>query len=65
MVLRSDIKKIKEYPNASEDGYCRLLVGAAVGTDLNTEKDRVDILDSAGVDVLYIVSPSNSYKPCY
>lgn len=53
MVTVRDIKKARNYPNASKDTDGRLLVGAAVGTGAETP-DRVDALVKAGVDVIVV-----------
>jgi len=55
LVSRSDLKKNKEFPDASKDHNKRLLVGAAVST-LPESRDRVAALYEAGVDVIVIDS---------
>lgn len=48
-----DILKAKEKPLSAKDSDGRLLVGAAVGTGMDTEK-RVEALVEAGVDLLVV-----------
>lgn len=55
LVSRTDIKKSKEFPDASKDKNKQLLVGAAIGTRPN-DKDRCKALVEAGVDVIVIDS---------
>lgn len=55
LVCRSDLKKHREYPNASKDSQKRLMVGAAVSTK-PTGRDRVDALSEVGVDMIVIDS---------
>ena len=53
MITSKDIQKAKEYPNACKDKRERLMVGAAVGTGMDTEA-RIEALVGAGVDVIVI-----------
>ncbi len=53
LITIKDILKIKKYPNACEDDKGRLRVGAAVGVGAGWE-ERVDLLLSAGADVLCV-----------
>lgn len=55
LVSRSDLKKNKEFPDASKDERKRLRCGAAVST-LMESRDRVAALYEAGVDVIIIDS---------
>jgi IMP dehydrogenase len=55
LVSRSDLKKNKEFPDASKDHNKRLRVGAAVST-LPESRDRVSALYDAGVDLIVIDS---------
>ncbi|EMG21769.1 CBS domain protein, partial [Leptospira interrogans serovar Copenhageni str. LT2050] len=55
LVSRSDLKKNKEFPDASKDERKRLRCGAAVSTLLES-RDRVAALYEAGVDVIIIDS---------
>ncbi|WP_243401734.1 IMP dehydrogenase, partial [Leptospira ellisii] len=55
LVSRSDLKKNKEFPDASKDENKRLRCGAAVSTLLES-RDRVAALYEAGVDVIIIDS---------
>jgi IMP dehydrogenase len=53
LITYKDILKRIQYPNASKDGFGRLLVGAAIGVGADT-LDRVDALIAASCDVLII-----------
>ena len=55
LICRTDIKKHREYPDASKDSQKRLMVGAAISTKLETW-DRLEALIEAGVDVIVIDS---------
>ncbi len=63
LVSRSDLKKNKEFPDASKDLNKRLLVGAAVST-LPESRERVSELYDAGVDLIIIDSAqgNSSYQ---
>ena len=54
LITIKDIRKKKEYPNASKDMHGRLLVGAAVGVRDGLERARA--LVDAGVDVIVVDS---------
>ncbi len=54
LVTIKDIRKKKEYPNATKDVHGRLVVGAAVGTKDGVE--RAKALVDAGVDVIVVDS---------
>ncbi len=54
LITIKDIRKKKEYPNASKDIHGRLLVGAAVGVRDGLE--RAKALVDAGVDVIVVDS---------
>jgi len=60
MITAKDFQKAKDYPQASKDDSGALLVGAAVGTGLDTD-DRVAALVEAGVDVL-VVDTSHGFS---
>jgi IMP dehydrogenase len=53
MMTVKDMYKAKAYPNAAKDSQGRLIVGAAVGTGVDTP-DRVAALVEAGVDVIIV-----------
>ena len=55
LVTLKDINKSLDFPNAARDSEGRLLVGAAIGTKLDT-LDRCQELIDAGVDVLVLDS---------
>lgn len=55
LICRTDIKKHREYPDASKDSKKRLMVGAAISTKLEA-RDRLEALVDAGVDVLVVDS---------
>jgi IMP dehydrogenase len=53
LVCRSDLVKNKDFPDASKDEAKQLLVGAAVSTR-EEDRERIDELVKAGVDILVI-----------
>src|SRR4030042_2932734 len=53
LVSRNDLVKNRDFPDASKDSSKQLLVGAAVSTR-NEDKERIDELAKAGVNVMVI-----------
>ncbi|MGZ3239282.1 MAG: IMP dehydrogenase [Burkholderiaceae bacterium] len=53
LITVKDIQKATEHPNASKDEHGKLRVGAAVGVGADND-ERIDLLVSAGVDVIIV-----------
>ncbi len=53
LITVKDIQKSTEHPLASKDMHGKLLVGAAVGVGADND-ERIELLASAGVDVLVV-----------
>lgn len=59
LITIRDIKKAEEFPNALKDSHGRLVVGAAVGTALDMEREQ--LLVAAGVD-LFVVDTAHGHS---
>ena len=64
LIARTDLKKSREFPNASKDQNNQLIVGAAISTH-EKDKDRLKYLAEAGEKEMKFKFVENRFYLCF